>query len=84
MFLGTRFSVQKSRTVTLNIEGITTQDLWIDGKKAKVMEQIRGGKGTLTTQVEAGTHRLIIRLDGRQPMPSNFTVQSDDVNFTAN
>jgi len=84
MFLGTHFDVQKTGTVRLNLEGLTTNEIWLDGTKARVMDLPKNGKAALTTRLDAGQHRLIIRLDGRQPMPKKFTVQSDDVNFATN
>jgi hypothetical protein len=81
MFLGTHFEAPESGAVTLHMEGLTTSEIWLDGKKAKVAEAVRNGRSALTSQVEAGRHRLVIRLDGAQPMPAKFSVQSDDVNF---
>jgi putative heme-binding domain-containing protein len=84
LFLGTQFTVNDTKVVRINIQGATTSDIWIDGRKAKIQDLIRGGNATLSTKVDAGNHRLIIRLDGSQKMPKQFTVQSDDVNFSSN
>jgi putative heme-binding domain-containing protein len=72
VFVATRFDVLKAGRVALDFGKNAPAALWVDGKPL--------GRGELTTDLAAGTHTLVVRLDPSK-MPPRLTLSSPDVVF---
>ena len=83
VFVATTFTLAKAGPVTLNVEGANTPDAWLNGNKAKVNTPGAKGSLALTSQLPAGTHTVVLRLDGAK-LPDNVRLKSGDVNWTLN
>jgi putative heme-binding domain-containing protein len=83
VFVATTFTLAKPGPVTLSIEGANTTDAWLNGNKAKV--NTLGAKGALDliSQLPAGTHTVILRLDGAK-LPESVRLKSTDVSWSLN
>ena len=83
VFVATTFTLAKPGPVTLSIEGANTTDAWLNGNKAKV--NTLGAKGALdlTNQLPAGTHTVVLRLDGAK-LPDSVRLKSTDVSWSLN
>ncbi|MFA6543248.1 MAG: PVC-type heme-binding CxxCH protein [Limisphaerales bacterium] len=73
LFVGTTFSLAKAGPVTLNVEGIAKPEIWIDGQRLS----------KLGNNFSAGTHTLILRLDGAQ-LPEKVRVKSAEASWSLN
>jgi hypothetical protein len=73
LFVGTTFSLAKAGPVTLNVEGIAKPEIWIDGQRLS----------KLGNNFSAGTHTLILRLDGAQ-LPEKIRVKSAEASWSLN
>ena len=73
VFLRTHIEVATDSAVTLSANGADTADLWVDAKPVK-------GDTNFTTQLTAGKHTVVIRLDGKK-LPASFRFVSRDVTF---
>jgi putative heme-binding domain-containing protein len=76
VFAATQFQVAKSGPVQMKLEASTGSAVWIDGKPID-------GNSNLKTDLAAGTHTIIIRLDARQ-IPDGLRLKSADVTFATN
>jgi putative heme-binding domain-containing protein len=83
VFVATTFTLAKAGAVTLNVEGANTTDAWLNGNKAKVNTPGAKGALALTSQIPAGTHTVILRLDGAK-LPDIVRVKSADVSWSLN
>jgi hypothetical protein len=83
VFVATTFTLAKPGAVTLNVEGANTTDAWLNGNKAKVNTPGAKGALALTSQLPAGTHTVILRLDGAK-LPDSVRVKSADVSWSLN
>jgi putative heme-binding domain-containing protein len=83
VFVATTFTLAKPGAVTLNVEGANTTDAWLNGNKAKVNTPGAKGALALTSQLPAGTHTVILRLDGAK-LPDIVRVKSADVSWSLN
>lgn len=68
LYAATEINVAKSGPVTLTLDA-TAGELWVDGRKL-------GGTGRRTTELTAGTHRVIVRIDPKQ-IPESVKLESD-------
>ena len=73
VLLRTRIEMATDGAVTLSANGADTADLWVDAKPVE-------GDTNFTTQLTAGKHTVIIRLDGKK-LPASFRFVSRDVTF---
>jgi putative heme-binding domain-containing protein len=76
VFAGTQFEIAKSGRVQLNISAPSGSPVWIDGKPVAV-------GNPLSTQLSAGTHTFIIKLDN-QKLPEFLKIESPDATFLVN
>ncbi len=83
VFVATTFTLSKTGGVTLSVEGVNTTDAWLNGNKAKVNSPGPKGALELTSQLPAGTHTLLLRLDAAK-LPEQIKVKSADVNWSLN
>ncbi len=83
VFVGTTFTLAKAGQVTLSVEGANTADAWLNGSKAKVMAPGAKQNLALTSQLPAGTHTIVIRLDGAK-LPESVRLKSTDVSWALN
>jgi hypothetical protein len=60
----------------LSANGADTADLWVDSMPIK-------GDTNFTTELAAGKHTVVIRLDGKK-LPASFRFVSRDVTFLTN
>ena len=73
VFLRTHIEMATDGAVTLSANGADTADLWVDAKPVQ-------GDTNFTTQLTAGKHTVVIRLDGKN-LPASFRFVSRDVTF---
>ena len=74
VYLRTRINVANSGEVTLEVAGPDTPAVWIDAAPVE-------GKGTFKSNLDAGEHTVLVRLDARE-LPETFRLSSPDVTFT--
>ncbi|NBV23451.1 MAG: hypothetical protein EBS05_16220 [Proteobacteria bacterium] len=77
LFVGTTFTVAKGGPVTFRVDGPAKTEAWLNG------QPVKAPGAALTTTLPAGTHTLVIRLDGAQ-LPEKLKVSSGDVAFATN
>jgi putative heme-binding domain-containing protein len=68
LYAATELTVAKAGPVTLNLNA-SAGEVWVDGRKL-------GGTGRQTTELSAGTHRVIVRIDPKQ-IPESVKLESD-------
>jgi hypothetical protein len=73
VYLKTNVEVATDGAVTLSANGADTADLWIDARPVE-------GDTNFTTELTAGKHTVVIRLDGKK-LPASFRFVSRDVTF---
>ncbi len=73
LFVGTTFTLAKAGGVTFAVEGVAKPEMWIDGKRAS----------KLTDSFSAGTHTIVLRLDGAK-LPDQIRLRSTDVSWSLN
>jgi putative heme-binding domain-containing protein len=73
VYLKTHVSLARDGQVTLSIPGVDTAALWVDGIQVN-------GKSAFVTQLTAGKHVVLLRLDARS-LPATFRLESRDVTF---
>jgi putative heme-binding domain-containing protein len=76
VYLKTDIEVATDGDVTLSANGADTADLWVDSMPIK-------GDTNFTTELAAGKHTVVIRLDGKK-LPASFRFVSRDVTFLTN
>ncbi len=76
VFAATEVTVAQTGTVHFNLVANPATELWIDGKRV-------GGNGASTASLEAGTHRIVVRLDPKQ-IPPALRLESTDAAFVLN
>src|SRR5262249_13188659 len=75
VFAATELQVAKAGPVKLNLDASAGQ-VWVDGKEI-------GGTGESTTQLSAGTHRVVVRLDPKK-IPDSFSLKTSEGAFLTN
>ena len=73
IYLRTRIEVAKDGEVTLSANGPDKAALWIDGEPVD-------GETSFTTNLSAGEHTVLVRLDAKA-VPQSFRLVSRDVTF---
>lgn len=73
VYLKTRIEASKAGPATLTLKGANSATLWIDGRQVE-------GEGSFKTNLDAGTHTVLVRLDARD-LPKELRLASDDVTF---
>ena len=73
IYLRTKVQASNDGAVTFNVKGPKSADLWIDGKPVE-------GDTTFKSDLTAGDHTVLVRLDARD-VPENFQLRSSDVSF---
>ena len=68
LYAATEITLAKAGPVTLNLDA-SAGELWVDGRKL-------GGTGRQTTELGAGTHRVVVRIDPKQ-IPESVKLESD-------
>ena len=76
LYAATQFQTTRSGPVNFNLTGGNKAFVWIDGKPIS-------NKGEIRTELAAGTHSIVVRLEARQ-LPDQLSLRSVDVNFLAN
>jgi hypothetical protein len=76
VYLKTNIEVATDGDVTLSANGADAADLWVDSMPIK-------GDTNFTTELAAGKHTVVIRLDGKK-LPASFRFVSRDVTFLTN
>ncbi|HEY2952376.1 MAG TPA: hypothetical protein VGK40_07330, partial [Verrucomicrobiae bacterium] len=72
-YVAARFSTAKAGPVTIMLPGLNSPKAWIDGKPV-------GGNTELKSELAAGAHLLIVRLDAAD-LPAQLRAESADVTF---
>ncbi|MSU58952.1 MAG: sorbosone dehydrogenase [Pedosphaera sp.] len=75
IFAATELQTPKAGPVKLNLDA-TAAELWIDGKKI-------GGTGESVSELSAGTHRVLVRIDPKK-IPDAIRLKSSDGTFLTN
>ena len=75
VYLRTGIEVAQDGEVTLSTTGVDKVALWIDGEKVE-------GEAVFSHKLAAGSHKVLIRLDGKS-IPTKFRLVSRDVTFAA-
>ena len=65
----------KAGPVTLNLDA-TAGEVWIDGRKV-------GGAGESATELPAGTHRVVVKIDP-QKIPDAISLKTSEGTFLNN
>jgi hypothetical protein len=73
VYLKTDIEVATGGGVTLSANGADAADLWVDSMAIE-------GDTNFTTELTAGKHTVVIRLDGKK-LPASFRFVSRDVTF---
>ena len=73
VYLRTKFTVAKDGEFTFSTTGPDKSALWIDGERVE-------GEVSFTTNLDAGVHTAVLRLDGKA-LPKAFRFVCRDVNF---
>ncbi|MEO2040255.1 MAG: HEAT repeat domain-containing protein, partial [Pirellulales bacterium] len=76
VYLKTDIEVATDGDVTLSANGADSADLWVDATPVE-------GITNFTTELTAGKHTVVIRLDGKK-LPASFRFVSRDVTFLTN
>ena len=76
VYLKTDIEVATDGDVTLSANGADAADLWVDAMPVE-------GVTNFTTELSAGKHTVVIRLDGKK-LPASFRFVSRDVTFLTN
>ncbi|MDO7714551.1 MAG: hypothetical protein MUP93_06720, partial [Pirellulales bacterium] len=76
VYLKTDIEVATDGDVTLSANGADAADLWVDAMPVE-------GVTNFTTEISAGKHTVVIRLDGKK-LPASFRFVSRDVTFLTN
>jgi len=73
VFVATTFTLAKPGQVSLAVEGVAKPELWVNGQKLT----------KLANSFPAGTHTLVLRLDGAK-LPDSVRLKSADVSWSLN
>ena len=73
VFAATTFTLAKPGQVTLAVDGIAKPEVWVNGQKLT----------KLANQFPAGTHTVVLRLDGAK-LPESVRLKSADVSWALN
>lgn len=73
VFVATTFTLAKPGQVTLAVDGLAKPELWVNGQKLT----------KLANQFPAGTHTVVLRLDGAK-LPESVRLKSTDVSWSLN
>ncbi|TXT51850.1 MAG: membrane-bound dehydrogenase domain-containing protein [Limisphaerales bacterium] len=73
VFAATTFTLAKPGQVTLAVDGVAKPELWVNGQKLT----------KLANQFPAGTHTVVLRLDGAK-LPDSVRLKSTDVSWSLN
>ena len=73
VFVATTFTLAKPGPVTLAVDGLAKPELWVNGQKLT----------KLANSFPAGTHTLVLRLDGSK-LPDSVRLKSTDVSWSLN
>jgi hypothetical protein len=76
VYASAQFRTERDGAVNLQLEGASKADVWIDGKPAPPVSEIR-------TTLPAGSHTLVLRIDARD-LPEQLRLRSGDVTFGLN
>lgn len=75
VYLRTQVEVPQDKQVTFTVQGAQSPKLWVDGQQVT-------GEQEFTTELSAGKHTVLLRIDGRQ-FPETLRLESKDVRFLA-
>jgi hypothetical protein len=75
VFAATELQTPKAGSVKLNLDS-TAGEIWVDGRKI-------GGTGESSTELTAGTHRVVVRIDPKK-IPDSISLRASDGAFLAN
>jgi putative heme-binding domain-containing protein len=75
VFAATELQTPKAGSVKLNLDS-TAGEIWVDGRKI-------GGPGESSTELSAGTHRVVVRIDPKK-IPDSISLKASDGAFLAN
>ena len=73
VFVATTFTLAKPGPVTLAVDGLAKPELWVNGQKLT----------KLANSFPAGTHIIVLRLDGAK-LPDSVRLKSTDVSWSLN
>ena len=76
VYVRTNIEVAQDGDVTLKVNGPEKVAMWIDG-------QMLDGATSFSSNLKAGKHTVLVRLDGKA-IPESFQLASRDVTFAAN
>ena len=76
VYAATQFNAAQAGTVHFELSSAPGSELWVDGKKI-------GGPGSCSTEVSAGTHRVVIQFTP-QHVPEAIRLTSPDAAFVLN
>jgi putative heme-binding domain-containing protein len=68
-----RFQNSRAGNVKLKLAGLSSPKAWLDGKPV-------GGDAEINTDLSAGAHTLVLKIDPRQ-LPESIKLESPDVSF---
>jgi len=94
VFAATTFATTKPGLVDFHIEGLTEAEVWIDGNSVETLRKMfpsitytqhikKPRVFTLHTHLPAGTHTVVLRLDGAK-LPDSVRLKSTDVIWSLN
>jgi len=72
-FAATRFQTPTAGPVKLRLHGLNSPKAWVDGKPV-------GGNAEMTTELPAGTHTFLVKLDPTQ-LPEQLRLETTDGSF---
>ena len=78
VYAAASFESAKAGPARFQLDAAGVVQVWLDGKQIK-----RTGNGGFTPELSAGTHTVVVRMDG-QAMPESLRLRSTDVNFLSN
>jgi putative heme-binding domain-containing protein len=73
VFVATTFTLAKPGQVTLAVDGVAKPEIWINGQRLS----------KLANSFPAGTHTIVLRLDGAK-LPDSVRLKSTDVSWALN
>src|SRR5439155_1352456 len=73
VLLAARFQSSRTGPVKLRISGLNSPKAWLDGKPVSGADEIE-------TEIPAGQHALVLKVDPRQ-LPESIRIESQDVSF---
>jgi len=73
VLLAARFQSSRTGPVKLKISGLNSPKAWLDGKPVS-------GAAEIETEIPAGQHALVLKVDPRQ-LPESIKIESQDVSF---